>query len=83
MKNSGELQIDSLEQSVTCAGIVKALAKSLHDPSNATLYFANYFAGLPLFGQMNIYSLGTLHSNIISFLRKRGKGRYDCYNKTG
>lgn len=71
------------------ASIVIALSKSLHDQDNTSLFFDNYFAGLPLFlylkNKMNIYSLGTLRSNRIAgcpidtdkVLQKQGRGKYD------
>lgn len=71
------------------AGVVIALAKSLHDPSKSALFFDNYFAGLPLFvylkEHMDICSLGTLRSNRIAgcpietdkILQKQGRGKYD------
>ena len=71
------------------AGVVIALAKSLHEPDKSTLFFDNYFAGLSLFlylkNEMNIYSLGTLRSNRIDgcpietdkVLQKQGRGSFD------
>lgn len=71
------------------AGIVIALSKSLHDPSNSIVFFDNYFAGLPLFmylrDKMNIRSLGTLRSNRIAgcpietdkVLQRQGRGNFD------
>lgn len=73
LKKSGELQkrVTQPECGMGAgAEIAKALVNSLHDPSNATVFFANYFAGLPRFicleEQINTYSLEILRSNTIS-----------------
>lgn len=71
------------------AAIVIALCKSLHNPSDSTVYFDNYFSSLPLFvylkDKMKILSLGTLRGNRIGgcpietdkILSKQGRGKFD------